>query len=358
MAAPRAADGGAPVQPRLPAAAGRGVRRRADGAARPSQRAAAVYRAVGMAAADRCATRSTASSPTGCWRRCGARRCGWSTTTSPPSTEIDDAIRLGAGLRWAFMGTFLTYRIAGGEAGMRHFMAQFGPALKWPWTKLMDVPELDRRAARQARRAVRRPGGRAIGPRAGAAPRRLPGRGAAGPARARCGRRRGARRYEQRCSTAGGTGERRRNRRRRAAAAAPRPGAARVDRLQRPRPREPLPAGVRRRHGRPAAAGRRRRGVPGRSTAATSRSRRTSRHLAPGARRRAAADATPGARPPTTSACTCSTRSSAPTTASCSRPPSRCCCTSRPATAGPGPPPTRCGQRSGRSPTRTRRCRP
>jgi carnitine 3-dehydrogenase / betainyl-CoA thioesterase len=57
--------------------------------------------------------------------------------------EIDDAIRLGGGLRWAFMGSFLTYRIAGGEAGMRHFMAQFGPALKWPWTKLMDVPELD-----------------------------------------------------------------------------------------------------------------------------------------------------------------------------------------------------------------------
>jgi len=56
--------------------------------------------------------------------------------------EIDDAIRLGAGLRWAAMGSFLTYRIAGGEAGMRHFMAQFGPALKWPWTKLMDVPEL------------------------------------------------------------------------------------------------------------------------------------------------------------------------------------------------------------------------
>jgi carnitine 3-dehydrogenase len=24
---------------------------------------------------------------------------------------------------------------------MRHFMAQFGPALKWPWTKLMDTPE-------------------------------------------------------------------------------------------------------------------------------------------------------------------------------------------------------------------------
>lgn len=24
---------------------------------------------------------------------------------------------------------------------MKHFMAQFGPALKWPWTKLMDVPD-------------------------------------------------------------------------------------------------------------------------------------------------------------------------------------------------------------------------
>jgi carnitine 3-dehydrogenase len=56
--------------------------------------------------------------------------------------EVDDAIRFGAGLRWAQMGTFLTYRIAGGEAGMRHFLAQFGPALEWPWTKLTDVPEL------------------------------------------------------------------------------------------------------------------------------------------------------------------------------------------------------------------------
>ncbi|HWD65896.1 MAG TPA: carnitine 3-dehydrogenase [Solirubrobacteraceae bacterium] len=58
------------------------------------------------------------------------------------AAELDDAIRYGAGLRWAFMGTFLTYRIAGGEAGMRHFLSQFGPALKAPWTKLMDVPEL------------------------------------------------------------------------------------------------------------------------------------------------------------------------------------------------------------------------
>ena len=56
--------------------------------------------------------------------------------------EIDDAIRMGFGLRWAQMGLFETYRIAGGEAGMRHFIAQFGPCLEWPWTKLMDVPDL------------------------------------------------------------------------------------------------------------------------------------------------------------------------------------------------------------------------
>ncbi|MEL6463499.1 MAG: carnitine 3-dehydrogenase [Pseudomonadota bacterium] len=55
--------------------------------------------------------------------------------------EIDEAIRMGFGIRWAQMGLFDTYRTAGGEAGMRHFMAQFGPALQWPWTKLMDVPE-------------------------------------------------------------------------------------------------------------------------------------------------------------------------------------------------------------------------
>lgn len=57
--------------------------------------------------------------------------------------EIDDIMTHSFGLRWAQMGLFETYRVAGGEAGMRHFISQFGPALAWPWTKLMDVPELD-----------------------------------------------------------------------------------------------------------------------------------------------------------------------------------------------------------------------
>ncbi len=55
--------------------------------------------------------------------------------------EIDDAIIYGPGLRWAFMGTCLTFHLAGGEAGMRHMLEQFGPALKLPWTKL-EAPEL------------------------------------------------------------------------------------------------------------------------------------------------------------------------------------------------------------------------
>lgn len=55
--------------------------------------------------------------------------------------DPDRAVCHGAGLRWAFMGTFGIYRLAGGEAGMRHFMAQFGPALKLPWIRL-EAPEL------------------------------------------------------------------------------------------------------------------------------------------------------------------------------------------------------------------------
>ena len=57
--------------------------------------------------------------------------------------EIDDVIRYSFGLRWAQMGIFQVYRVAGGKAGMRHFMEQFGPCLKWPWTRLTDVPDLD-----------------------------------------------------------------------------------------------------------------------------------------------------------------------------------------------------------------------
>ena len=50
--------------------------------------------------------------------------------------ELDRAIEDGPGLRWSLMGTFLTFHLAGGNAGMKHMLEQFGPALKLPWTKL------------------------------------------------------------------------------------------------------------------------------------------------------------------------------------------------------------------------------
>ncbi len=59
------------------------------------------------------------------------------------TAEIDDAIRYGFGIRWAQMGMFETYRAGGGEGGMRQFLAQFAPALKWDWSKLTNTPEMD-----------------------------------------------------------------------------------------------------------------------------------------------------------------------------------------------------------------------
>src|ERR1700749_4234927 len=55
--------------------------------------------------------------------------------------ELDESIIYGPGLRWAAMGMNLIYHLAGGETGMRHMLAPFGPCLKWPWTKL-EAPEL------------------------------------------------------------------------------------------------------------------------------------------------------------------------------------------------------------------------
>ena len=55
--------------------------------------------------------------------------------------ELDDSIVYGPGLRWSIMGMNQIYMIAGGKGGARHFIEQFGPALKWPWSHLK-APEL------------------------------------------------------------------------------------------------------------------------------------------------------------------------------------------------------------------------
>ena len=58
--------------------------------------------------------------------------------------ELDRSIEDGPGLRWSLMGVFLTFHLAGGRAGMKHMLEQFGPALKLPWTKLK-APKLSKK---------------------------------------------------------------------------------------------------------------------------------------------------------------------------------------------------------------------
>ncbi len=60
--------------------------------------------------------------------------------------DLDRSIEDGPGLRWSLMGVFLTYHLAGGKAGMKHMLKQFGPALKLPWTKLK-APKLSKKLA-------------------------------------------------------------------------------------------------------------------------------------------------------------------------------------------------------------------
>jgi carnitine 3-dehydrogenase len=52
------------------------------------------------------------------------------------TADIDDSIVYSAGMRWAFMGSFMTYHVAGGPGGMRDFIKQFDPTLELDWTDL------------------------------------------------------------------------------------------------------------------------------------------------------------------------------------------------------------------------------
>ena len=50
--------------------------------------------------------------------------------------DIDRAVRFGPGLRWAIMGPFLTFHLAGGQGGTEYAFDPFGPGLAKVWTKL------------------------------------------------------------------------------------------------------------------------------------------------------------------------------------------------------------------------------
>ena len=139
--APRAARRRPSVQPGLPAAARRGRAAASDGA---GDRASAPPTSTGRSACGRsccgkeidgvrrrpaargAVARGAVARRTTAWRR--SRR---STTRSASAP--------GCGGLHGHVPHVPDRRRRG---GMRHFMAQFGPALQWPWTKLMDVPEL------------------------------------------------------------------------------------------------------------------------------------------------------------------------------------------------------------------------
>jgi carnitine 3-dehydrogenase len=46
--------------------------------------------------------------------------------------DFDTAISAGPGLRWALMGPYLTFHLAGGVGGIDHFLDQFlAPVVNW-----------------------------------------------------------------------------------------------------------------------------------------------------------------------------------------------------------------------------------
>jgi carnitine 3-dehydrogenase len=57
--------------------------------------------------------------------------------------DIDTALINGPAPRMAVLGQCMAFHVACGEGGMATNLDQFGPALKWPWTRL-EAPELTR----------------------------------------------------------------------------------------------------------------------------------------------------------------------------------------------------------------------
>ena len=113
---------------------------------------------------------------------CEAFRLLLSGTAS--AADIDTAVSHGPGLRWAFMGPFLTMHLAGGEGGMRGALRHFGPGLRGVVRQFRPAPP---RRGRDRDRGQRR--GRHAGRPVDPGARGRAGRATAGPA-GRAGERR------------------------------------------------------------------------------------------------------------------------------------------------------------------------
>jgi 3-hydroxyacyl-CoA dehydrogenase len=58
------------------------------------------------------------------------------------TADIDAVMTQGPGLRWALMGPFLTYHLAGGEGGISHYMEHLGPTQEARW-RTLGTPQLN-----------------------------------------------------------------------------------------------------------------------------------------------------------------------------------------------------------------------
>jgi carnitine 3-dehydrogenase len=76
--------------------------------------------------------------------------------------EIDASIAHGPGLRWALMGPFLTFHLAGGSGGMTHMLDHFGAALLEPWTRLQAPPLTEELRERLVQGCLRQARGRSV----------------------------------------------------------------------------------------------------------------------------------------------------------------------------------------------------
>lgn len=50
--------------------------------------------------------------------------------------DVDKALKVGPGLRWAAIGVFLGYHLGGGSGGIRHYLDHLGPSQEARWASL------------------------------------------------------------------------------------------------------------------------------------------------------------------------------------------------------------------------------
>jgi 3-hydroxyacyl-CoA dehydrogenase len=68
--------------------------------------------------------------------------------------DIDRAISLGPGLRWAIMGPYLVYHLGGGRGGIEGFVENLGPAFETWWASMNTWTSLPPGAKKQVAKGV------------------------------------------------------------------------------------------------------------------------------------------------------------------------------------------------------------